>query len=463
MKERAKKAGSQPSFISRQREALDHIARDSPARLALGVFAAIILILTGLLNLPASTASGRSAPFVDALFTATSSVCVTGLVTVDTATYWSPLGHFFIAIGMMVGGLGIMTLASILGMAVSRHIGITQRMLAAVETQSRLGEVGSLVRAVVIVALSAQALLFLVLVPFFIDHGDALISALWHAMFMAISIFNNGGFVILEGGLAPYAGDWALTIPIILGTIVGALGFPVILDLARRRSNVRKLTLTSKLTIVTYLSLIVAGAVLFFAFEFDNPATLAHMSFSEKLNATLSQATVTRSSGLNTVPISDMTQSTWLLMDGLMFIGGGSTSAAGGIKVTTFAVLILAIISEARGDRDTEAFGRRLPHDTLRLAIAATLLGVLIVATGTISLMETTRLPLDVSLFEVISAFATCGLSTGITPSLPFAGKIIISILMFAGRTGTMTLAAALALRSRRRVIHYPEEWPQIG
>ena len=450
-----------PGLSLRARERMDRIARDSPARLALFVFAGIVLVETSLLSLPASTSSGQRAPFVDAFFTATSSVCVTGLVTVDTATYWSPLGQFFIAIGMMIGGLGIMMMASILGIVVSRRIGLTQRFLAASETKSRLGEVGLLVRAVVVVALSAQAILFLPLTPFFIREGDALLSALWHAAFMSISIFNNGGFVIMRDGLGPYAGDWTLTLPIVFGTVVGAIGFPVVLDMWRRRRHVKKWSLMTKL--VTYAVLLLFGALLFFLFEWDNPKTLANLSAGDQIQATFLHSTVARSSGLATLDVSSMTQSTWLLLDGLMFIGGGSTSAAGGIKVTTLAVLFLAIVAEARGDRDTQAFGRRLPSEVLRLAIAATFLASIIVAAGTTALMEVSGLPLADALFEAISAFATCGLSTGVTPGLPTAGKYIIAVLMFAGRTGTMTLAAALALRTRRRVIHYPEEWPTIG
>ncbi|MDO4887541.1 MAG: potassium transporter TrkG [Actinomycetaceae bacterium] len=445
------------------REMLDAIARDSPARLALVVFGATVLFFTALLQLPASTATGTRAPFVDSLFTATSSVCVTGLVTVETATFWSPFGQFVIAIGMMVGGLGIMTMASILGMAVSRHIGLTQRMLAATETRSRLGEVGTLVRAVVVVALTAQAALFVLLMPFFMREGDALLSAIWHAGFMSVSIFNNGGFVILKSGLEPFAGDWTLTIPIMLGTIVGAVGFPVILDVWRCKRNVRRWTLTTKFTLITYGVLLVVGAVLIACFEWNNPNTLGGMSIADRIDTALLHSTDARSSGLATVDVGDMSESTWLLMGSLMFIGGGSASAAGGIKVTTLAVLVLAIVAEARGDRDTQAFGKRLPAETLRLAIAAVLLAAMIVLVGTIVMLQITGRPLSQVLFEVISAFATCGLSTGITPTLPVAGKYVLAVLMFAGRTGTMTLAAALALRSRRRVIHYPEERPVIG
>lgn len=444
-------------------EWINRIARDSPSRLALGVFALIILAFTVLLKLPAATNSGMSAPLVDAFFTATSAVCVTGLVTVDTATYWSGFGEVVIMIGMMIGGLGVMTLASILGMAVSRRIGLTQRFLAASETRSGLGEVGSLITTVAIVSASGQAILFLALIPFFHDTGDSLLGALYHALFMAVSIFNNGGFVILPEGLTPYVGDWSLTAPIILGTFVGAIGFPVILDISRNLRSPSRWNLTTKLTLVTYFAVFVFAALSIGLLEWWNPATFGQLNLSERISATLLHAADTRSSGLATLNVADMNQTTWFLMDALMFIGGGSASAAGGIKVTTLAVFVLAIVAEARGDRDMEAFGKRLPPDVLRLAIAAVVMGALLIGVGTVALLQITDFELSQVLFEVISAFATCGLSTGITPFLPPAAKWVLIVLMFAGRTGTMTFAAALALRSRRRVIRLPEERPIIG
>ena len=244
---------------------------------------------------------------------------------------------------------------------------------------------------------------------------------------------------------------------------MGAFGFPVLLDMWRCGRAARRWTLTTKLTVIAYLLLLVLGAVLIGVFEWNNPSTLGRLPVGERIGAALLHSTDARSSGLATLDVGAMSQSTWLVLDGLMFIGGGSASAAGGIKVTTLAVLVLAVVAEARGDRDTQAFGKRLPSETLRLAIAAALLGALLVLVGTIAMLQITGMPLSQTLFEVISAFATCGLSTGMTSTLPVAGKYVIAALMFAGRTGTMTLAAALALRSRRRVIHYPEERPVIG
>ena len=446
------------------RELVDRTARQSPARLALSVFAAVIGVFAGLLSLPQATASGTRAPFVDALFTAASAVCVTGLTTVPTGTYWSPLGQVIILAGIKVGGLGVMTLASLLGIAVSRRIGLTQKLLTATETRSAgLGEVGSLLRVVIITATALEVTIALVLVPRFLTLGESFGQALWHGVFYAISSFNNAGFIPTAEGLAPHAGDWWLGLPIVLGVFIGSLGFPVILNIAQRRRDLERWSLHSKLTLTTSAMLVVVGAVLIGTFEWRNPETFGPLDLPSKILAALFAGVMPRSGGFSTIDIEQMHESTWLLTDALMFVGGGSASTAGGIKVTTLAVMLLAILAEARGDRDVEAFGRRIPRETLRLAVAVVFVGATTVLVSTLIMLEITGESLDIVLFEVLSAFATVGLSTGLSANLPDEGKYVLSVLMFVGRTGTMTFAAALALRDRRRVIRYPEERPIIG
>ncbi|MBD3689351.1 TrkH family potassium uptake protein [Nanchangia anserum] len=447
------------------RDYVNRVARSSPARLALGVFALIIAVETLLLQLPAATATGKRAPFIDSLFQATSAVCVTGLTTTSIANDWSFFGQLILAFGMKIGGLGVMTMASILALAVSRHIGLTQRMLAAMETKSedRLGAVGSLIRAVIVTSLSCEILIFAVLLPRFLTLHEHVATAVWHAFFTALSIFNNVGFVALPEGLEAHVGDWWLITPVIAGTFAGALGFPVMLDLRHHWRRPRDLTLHSKLTLTTYVAIFLAAALIIAASEWNNPDTFGPLALHEKIQTALLFGVNSRSSGLTTIDVSQMTRGSWFLLDILMFIGGGSASTAGGIKVTTVAVMTLAIIAEARGDQDIEAFGRRVPPSTLRLAVGVVGLGTLIVAFSVFFLLLVTPYTLDVISFEVISAFATTGLSVGITADLPLIGKYWLVALMFAGRTGTMTLAAALALRDRRRLIRMPEERPTIG
>ncbi|WP_167149764.1 potassium transporter TrkG [Actinomyces sp. ZJ308] len=443
---------------------LERAAKYFPARLAVVVFAGIIVVVTGLLSLPIATASGQRASFLDALFTATSAVCVTGLTIVDTATYWSTFGHVVIILAAAMGGLGIMTLASLLSLAVSRYVGLTQRMLAASENKSRLGDVGKLLRAVIYTAAGCELVLTLMLLPRFLNHGLDLGHALWYAAFMGLSIFNNAGFVIMpQGGLEAYATDWWIGLPIILGSFVGAVGFPVILDIVGHRRRPRTWSLHTKLTLTTYLALTVASTVAIATFEWTNPLTYGALPTSGKILTALINGVNARSSGLSTIPPEHMHEATWFLQDALMFVGGGSASTAGGIKVTTFAVLILAIFAEARGDQDIEAFGRRITPSTVRLSVAVAFIGASIVGISTLLLLQLTDLSLDRILFEVISAFATVGLSTGITPTLPASAKYVIVALMFVGRVGTMTAASALALRERRRVIRMPEASPMIG
>ena len=448
----------------RGRDVADRLARQSPARLAIGVFAAVVAVFTALLSLPAATATGERAPFVDALFTATSAVCVTGLVTVDTATYWSALGQVIILVGIQIGGLGVMTLASILGLAVSRRIGLTQRLLVSAETKTgRLGEVGSLVRVVILTSALFEAAIALVLIPRFMVLGESLGDAAWHGVFYAISAFNNAGFVPTEEGLIPYTSDAWVLLPIVVGVFVGSLGFPALLNILALRGTPRRWSLHTKLTLAMSVVLLVFGSVTVAAFEWTNERTFAGLDLGSKILSALFAGVMPRSGGFNTVDTAEMREGTWLLLDALMFVGGGSASTAGGIRVTTMAVMLLAIVAEARGDRDVEAFGRRIPREALQVAIAVSLVSASVVLLASLALLAITDLTLDVVLFEVISAFATCGLSTGLSAELPDAGKYVLTVLMFVGRTGTMTLAAALALRSRRRVIRYPEERPIIG
>jgi potassium uptake TrkH family protein len=448
------------------RELVDRLARQSPARLAIGVFASVIAVFTALLSMPWATASGERAPFVDALFTATSAVCVTGLVTVPTGTYWSTGGQVAILVAIKIGGLGVMTLASILGLAVSRRMGLTQKLLVSSETkETRLGEVGSLVRTVIVTSTALEVAIALVLVPRFRMLGEDWGEAVWHGVFYAVSAFNNAGFIPTKEGLEPFAADWWILLPIIIGVFIGSLGFPVILNIARTWRRPQRWSLHSKLTLATSAALVVFGSVIVAAFEWTNPRTLGGIGWNETILAALFAGVMPRSGGFSTVDVGDMHEGTWLLNDALMFVGGGSASTAGGIKVTTLAVMLLAIVAEARGDRDVEAFGRRIPREALQVAIAVSLVSATIVLVTSLVLLAITGETLDVVLFEVISAFATVGLSTGLTssPHLPDAAKYVLTVLMFIGRTGTMTLAAALALRSRRRVIRLPEERPIIG
>lgn len=445
-------------------EWMNRVALQTPARLTLISFASVIMIFTGLLSLPGMTTSGNRAPFIDALFTATSAVCVTGLTTVDTGTYWSSWGLAVIAAGIKIGGLGIMTLASLVGLAVSRRIGLTQRMLAAGEARaSGLGDLRSLLRTIAIVSFSIEITIALILFPRFLTLDYGLGRSVGYSIFYGISSFNNAGFTPDPVGLYPYSTDFWVLVPIGLGVFIGGLGYPVYLNLVRGWRTPRTWSLHTKLTLIMVASLAVISAGLLAVFEWSNPATLGTESTRATIGNVFFQSINQRSGGFASFDIGQARETTWLLEIVLMFIGGGSGSTAGGIRVTTLAVLLLAIVAEARGRRDIEAFGKRIGTEVLRGAVAVTLIGLSIVIVGTGVFMAQTEIPLDRALYEVVSAFATCGLSTGITSSLDPDAKFTLTVLMYVGRVGSLTIAAALALNKHRRVIRYPSERPIIG
>lgn len=434
-----------------------------PARLTLTIFLILICAATAALMLPISTAKGKNLEFIDAFFTAVSAVCVTGLTVVDTATHWTTFGQGVIVVAITLGGLGVMTMASLLALIVSRRLGLTQRLLSADDTRGRLADAGTLVMGVIVTTAVAEILLFLVILPSFLDQGHAPGEAAWNALFTAVSVFNNAGFLNLPEGLAPYIGSWTVLLPLMMAAFIGAIGFPVITDLRRNWRRPKSWSLHSKLTLSTYLILAALSGLAVAALEWNNPATFGPLSLSEKVLNSIVEAFSPRSLGISAVDVSEMTGATWLITDISMFIGGGSGSHAGGIKVTTFAVVLMAAWAEARGRTDIEVFHRRIPHGTLRQAVAVLLAAVMLVIGVALVLLVITPFTLDRIIFEVISAFGTVGLSTGITPLLPVTGKILLAFLMVVGRVGPMTLATALALRQTRSLVRMPEERPIVG
>lgn len=445
-------------------EWVSHLAVVSPARLALGTFGAVILLFSGLLSLPIATASGQRTAYIDALFTATSAVCVTGLVTVETGTYWSAWGLAIIALGVKVGGLGIMTLASLVGLAVSRRIGLTQRLLAAGEARaSGLGDLRSLLRTVVVVSFSVEIVIALTLLPRFLTLDYSVGRSFGYSSFYAISAFNNAGFTPDPEGLQPFAGDFWMLVPIALGVLIGSLGYPVYLNMVRGWRRPQMWSLHTKLTLITVGALVLISAALLAIFEWDNPHTLGDASTQQTIGNLFFQSINQRSGGFTTYDVGEAHETTWLLEIVLMFIGGGSGSTAGGIRVTTLAVLLLAIIAEARGRRDMEAFGKRVGTEVLRGAVAITIIGVSVIVVGTAVFMAQTGISLERALYETVSAYATAGLTTGVTDDLPPGAKGTLIALMYIGRVGSLTIAAALALNRQRRVIRFPSERPIIG
>jgi trk system potassium uptake protein len=447
------------------RDFIDSVANSSPARLALIAFASVILVFTGLLSLPFAAADGTVTPLHDAMFTAVSAVCVTGLTVVSTAVHWSFFGQFVILLGIFIGGLGTLTLASLLALMVSKRLGVRGKLIAqeAMNAGGRLGEVGTLLRIVITTSVLIELALALMLIPRFMVLGEPFWQAVWHGTFYSISAFNNAGFTPHSDGLVPYETDLFILAPLMIGVFLGSLGFPVVMVLLQSGWRFHKWNLHTKLTIQVTLLLVVLGTIAWGAMEANNPRTIGGMPLGDRIIHALFASVMTRSGGFNLVDQNVMEGSTMLLTDALMFAGGGSASTAGGIKVTTIAVMFLAIVAESRGDRDVKIYGRTIPEGTMRVAISVIAAGATWVALAAGLLLAMTDESLDRVLFEVISAFATVGLSTNLSAELPPEGKYVLSALMFAGRMGTITLASALSLRQRRQLYHYPEERPIIG
>ncbi len=461
---------------------MDDFAEATPARFALLLFAALVTVFTALLSLPVSATNGRITPFVDALFTAVSVVCVTGLSTVDMATHWSPFGHAVIFVGVQVGAVGVLTVASILGLVIARRIGLRQRLLAASdgnpmraqrgpvsESQAvRLGEIGGLLTTVAVSMLAIEASVAVLLFHRALLESANALDAIWVSTYFAVMSFTNTGFVLSPGGLDPFISDpWFLTV-VMASVFLGAIGFPVIYAfwrtvrrpriVRRRRRLNHHWSLHVKLTLTTTNVLFIAGAIAFFGLEFRNAETFGGMDTGQRILQASFLSMMTRSGGFSTFDISHLDGSSLMVADMLMFIGGGSASTAGGIKVTTLAVLFLAAFAEARGNRSIEAFDRRIPSDVLRVSVSIVLWGATIVAGATIAILQVTDAPLDFVLFDVISAFATSGLSTGVAASAPESAQLVLALTMFLGRVGTVTPAvdesAALVQKWSERVAH---------
>ena len=436
-----------------------------PARIVPLAFLAAIAVGTILLSLPCSTPGPTRPPVLTAAFTSVSAVCVTGLTTVDTATYWSPFGQVVIMGLIQVGGFGIMTLATLLGMLVGGKLRLKSSLIAQAETHTlNIGDVRHVIRRVAITMLLFEAAFAAVLtVRFRQRYDDTWGEAAWHGVFHSISAFNNAGFALYSDNLIGFVDDAWIMFPICVAIIAGGIGFPVLFELRRRWRTPREWTVHTRLTVYGSIILLVAGIGAFLALEWANNGTIGGLSPWEKVVGGVTGGVVPRTAGFNSIDYGQITPETMAVNYVLMFIGGGSASTAGGIKVTTFFLLAFVIWSEVRGERDTNVAHRKIGSSTLRQALTVVLLALAAIAVGTMSILLVTDLSLDVVLFETISAFATVGLSTGITPDLPPSAQGILMMLMFVGRVGTITVASALALKTRHRHFHLPEERPVVG
>jgi len=415
--------------------------------------------------LPASDAVAGSASFTDALFTAVSALCVTGLSVVETHIYWSTFGHVVILVLIQIGGLGVMTFASLVGLAVIGRFSFRSRLQAIAENRSQdLNGTPRVIAGVVRISLATEAMVALALaLRFWLGYGKDPGEALWLGVFHAVSAFNNAGFSLFPRNFEDYASDPLVCLPLAAAVIIGGLGFPVLIQLRRAWGKPLRWSVNTRLVLWGTLILLPAGTVFIALCEWSNPQTLGALSGPERILAAFFMSVQTRTAGFSSLDVSQMDPLSWLGMDVLMFVGAAPAGTGGGIKVTTFAVLFFAVVAEARGNPEVTALGKTLPAYTARQALVVVLVAAGLIVSATAALMAMTDYPMDRLLFETVSAFGTVGLSTGVSSALPVAGELILVVLMFTGRLGPILLASALALQERRLKYRLPEERPIIG
>ncbi len=437
---------------------------EHPARLLTTVFMGVIGFGTLLLSLPIATQSRVAASPLTALFTATSATCVTGLILEDTPTYWSGFGQGVILALIQVGGFGIMTMTSLLVIVVARRLGLRQRLVAQTETRAvDIGDVRRILRGVGLFTVVVESAALVVLsARFYLAYDEGFWRSLYLGLFHSVSAFNNAGFALFSDSLTQFASDPWIMLTVMASFVIGGLGFPVLLEVRRSFRRPSTWSVHTKLTLVMTAILAVLGIVLITSMEWTNPGTLGPLSVGDKLWSGAFSGLTPRTVGFNVIDYGQMTEPGLLVTIALMFIGGGSASTAGGIKVTTFALLAFVILSELRGEPEVTLFRRRSSPRTQRRALAVALLAVAAVGVGAMVLVLVTPEPLAYSLFEATSAFGTVGLSTEIL-DVPAPGKLVLIVLMLIGRLGPWTLGAAIVLRRRRRLFRYPEEGPIIG
>ncbi len=442
----------------------DKFQTDPPKVLVAG-FALIIFIGGALLHLPIATRDGRGLDWLDALFTSTSATCVTGLVVVDTGTTFSLFGQLVILSLIQVGGLGFMTLATFFALLTRKKISLKERLLLQ-ESLNQISIQG-------IVRLTKLILIFTALIEmtggvilalrFSFDMPPA--KALYYGMFHAISNFNNAGFDLMGGfsSLTRYVDDPVVSLTVSALIVLGGIGFLVMSELYEYR-HTRRLSLHTKVVLVTTAILIGLGTLVIFALEYSNPKTLQPLSFTGKLLGSLYQSITPRTAGSNTLNIPDLHQSTLFFIVFLMFVGASPGSTGGGIKTTTFATLIGAVWAQIKGREDVIFFRQRILPTMIYKSLTVTLSGLFVVIAVTMMLTVTEQgADFLMILFESTSAFATVGLSMGLTPHLSPLGRVIIMLTMFAGRVGPLTIAFALAQRRQKEYYRYPKGKIIIG
>ena len=435
------------------------------------------VIGTLLLMLPISVNEPGSTNLMTASFTSVSALSLTGLGVVDTAVYWSGFGQFVIMALIQIGGFGIMAIGSMLVLFITQKVSFRTKLTSTAEQKALgLDDFRHLLVRLFQISFAVEALLALVLgIHFWLNYNINLPDALWHGLFHSVAAFNNAGFSNFEGGLIRFAADPIVLHSIAITSIIGGLGFPVLIEVTRRlfrrlriasfrASEIgNRLSLNSRIVLQFTVALLVLGAVFTAAIEWNNPKTLGTLSIWDKLHNAWFASAMARTTGFASLDYGKFNEESLLITDILMFIGGGSAGTSGGLRITTFAVLIFVLIAEIRGYSRVNAGNRRLGVSVQRTAVALTTLSIIWVGGMVVAMQLITDFSTDQILFEVLSAFGTCGLSTGITPLLPEPAKILLMVMMFTGRIGLVLVATALAGKAQPLTYKLPKERPLIG
>lgn len=436
----------------------------TPYQILVAGFAGLILLGAGLLATPAAAADGKPVAFVDALFTATSAVCVTGLIVVDTGTRYSTFGHMVIILLIQMGGLGIMTMTTLMALLMGKRIQLRERLIMQEAlNQLTMAGVVRLTQYIIKVTLLIEFVAGTILaVRWYQDYG---LLGVYYGYWHAVSSFCNAGFDLFGEyrSITGFVDDWTVNLVISFLIILGGIGFSVMADVWENR-RFRDFSLHTKVVLSVSAFLIVFGTVVIYALEYDNPKTLQGLSWQGQLLASYFQSVTPRTAGYNTLNIGDMANATIFFIILLMFIGASPGSTGGGIKTTTAGLLTAATWTLFRGKEDVELFERRIDKSIIYKAFALVFVAsaLVIFVTMMLAIHEPDK-PFLALLFDVVSGFGTVGLTTGITPTLTTPSKLWLILTMFAGRVGPVTLALALALRQRRAMLQYPEGKVIIG
>ncbi|MGM0409782.1 MAG: TrkH family potassium uptake protein [Bacillota bacterium] len=434
----------------------------SPAQfLVLGYFT-VILTGTILLALPIATTAPGSLGLIDSLFTATSATCVTGLIVVNTSSAFTVFGQVVIMVLIQIGGLGLMSMSTLMAFLIGKKITLKERLFIQ-EDLNQFG-ISGLVRLVqyvlaftLVIEGSGAIFMFFRLIKEY-----PLVKAIYFSVFHSVSAFNNAGFDLFGNSLEGFTGSFIMNFAIMALIILGGIGFGVLTEMKNNR-KIKKYSLQTKIVLIVTLILLIVGFLVFLALEFNNPETMGNLPFKDKLLSAMFLSVTPRTAGFNTLPTGSLHSSTLFFVIILMFIGASPGSTGGGIKTTTFGIMIMTMWSKIIGKKDIEVYKRRIDEEDVLKALSITILAAALVILVTMTLTITENHPFIDILFETVSAFGTVGLSTGVTPTLSEIGRILITIVMFAGRVGPLTLAVAFAEKERKGIYHYPKEKIMVG